>query len=407
MLPFTFFTSRLGASLLLFCGLLSACHPSSRSAAPPPPPPVPRASTAPPSRQSSQVNELLDTLAYARQGFYFRFSGDDDTASLFRQLPLVQPLPGYRVSYVRPQLPDSLLDQPLPRQFRLADLRVTMYHHESLWLQDDAHDHDTWLRCHPELFINAWEYQQSVLEFPQLRTGAGPLTQLNRKLQARYELHGPDNSESVRWQTSEKPGTLILPFGLSAAQLARRPFYQRVDSSAADNDRLRWEADYCLLDTSRVYERFPYNASLTVLGGTHRLLGLLDYHRDDAERFPDPTDAAEAWAAQSPAYYSLRLARRVNYSDLFRPALAAAVWQAARPLLRQVRQHRHQPPLTPTQWRELAQPRYWAFSSRGWYAVYLADAYQHESEMGDDYQRYRLDVEVFIPYARLRAYLRP
>jgi len=388
---------------LLVGDLLSACNFTSRPAAPLPPPPVIAGSTGPRSRHPRSVDEVVDTLAYARQGFYFRFSGDDDTASLFRQLPLVKPSPGYHVSYARPQMPDSLHDQPLPRHFRLADLQATMYHHEALWLQDDAQHHNTWLNCHPDFIINAWEYQQSVVEFPQLRTGAGPLTQLNRQLQARYELHGPDNPESVRWQNGEKSGTPIWSFSLSAAQLAQRPFYQRIDSSEADTER--WRADYRLLDTSRVYEGFPYNASLTVLGGTHRLLGLLDYHRDDAERFPDPTDAAEALAAEGPAYYSLRLARQVRYNDLFQPVLAAAVWQAARPLLRQLRQRRHQRPLTPAHWRELARPHYWAFTSRGWHAVYLTDSFEDPKE--DYYKRYRLEVEVFIPYARLRAYLRP
>jgi hypothetical protein len=301
-------------------------------------------------------------------------------------------------------MPDSLLDQPLPRHFQLADLQATMYHHETLELKDDAEGHDTWLDCHPDLFINAWEYQQSVVEFPQLRTKAGPLAPLNRQLQARYELNGPDNPESVRWQNGVQPGTLIWDFGLSAAQLAQRPFYQRIDSSEATRDRLRWQADYRLLDTSRVYEVFPTNASLVALGNSHRLLGLLDYHRDDAERFPDPTDAAEAWAAQSPAYYSLRLARRVSYHDLFRPTLAAAIGRAVRPLVHHVRQRRHQRPLTPAHWREVAQPRYWAFTSRGWHAVYLADSFWDAKE---EYKRYQLEVEVFIPYAHLRAYLRP
>lgn len=356
----------------------------------------------PPSREE----EPVDTLAYLRQGIYFRFSGYDDTLNLFRQLAAVRPLRGYHVSYARPPAPDSFF-RPLPRQFRLADLRVRMYHHEFLWLRDDASGQNTGLNCHPELLVNAWEYERGVLEFPQLRA-AGPLTQLNRRLQARYELYGPENATSERWEwVGKKRGAPIWDFGRSAAQLARHPFYRGVDSSAAADKQPRWRDDYRLLDTTRSYERFPTTASLVVLGGTHRLLGLVDYHNDEAERFPDPTDAAEAWAAQSPTYYSLRLARRVGYADLFRPTLAAAVWQAARPLLRQVRQHRQQPPLTPAQWRELAQPRYWAFSSRGWYAVYLADAYPPESEMGQEYQRYRFDVEVFIPYARLRAYLRP
>jgi hypothetical protein len=318
----------------------------------------------------------------------------------------VRPVPGYRVTYARPHEPDSLFNQPLPPEFRLADLRVTMYHHEFLWLRDAADGYDTWLRCHPELFINAWEYEQSVVEFPQLRTAAGPLTRLNRQLQGRYELHTPDNPSSSRAEwTGRRRGTPVWPFRLSAAQLARRPFYQDADSSAAADERARWRAAYCLLDTTRTYERFTQGASLVVLGGTRRLLGLLDYYRDEAERFPDPTDAAAAWAARSPAYYSLRLARRVGYDDLFRPALAAALGQAARPLVRRVRQRRHQPPLTPTQWRELARPRYWAFASRGCYAVYLADSF--EDPQTDYHVRYRLNVEVFIPYARLRAYLRP
>lgn len=360
-----------------------------------------------PTHPVTREEESVDTLAYLRQGIYFRFSGQDDTLNLFRQLAVVRPLRGYHVSYARPPAPDSFF-QPLPRQFRLADLRVTMYHHEFLWLNDDANGQNTGLNCYPELFINAWKYEQGVLEFPQLRTATGPLTQFNRQLQARYELYGPDNATSTRWEGNrQQRGTPIWDFGRSAAQLARHPFYQGADSSAAADEPLRWRDADRLLDTTRFYERFPTVASLVVLGGTHRLVGLVDYHNDAAERFPDPTDAAVSWAAQSPAYYSLRRARRVGYHDLFRPALAAAIWQASRPLLRQVRAARHQLPLTPAQWRELAQPRYWAFSARGWHAVYLADAEQHASETGEDYRSYRLDVEVFIPYARLRAYLRP
>jgi hypothetical protein len=360
-----------------------------------------------PTHPVTREEESTDTLAYLRQGIYFRFSGQDDTLDLFRQLAAVRPLPGYHVSYARPPEPDNFF-RPLPRQFRLADLRVTMYHHEFLWLNDVANRQNTGLHCDPELLLNAWKYEQGVLEFPQLRTAAGPLTQFNRQLQARYELYGPDNETSARWEgRAQQRGTPIWDFGRSAAQLAHYSFYQGADSSAAADKPLRWRDAYRLLDTTRFYERFPTMASLVVLGGTHRLLGLVDYHKDEAERFPDPTDAAAAWAAQSPDYYSLRLARRVGYRDLFRPALAAAIWRAARPLLRQVRAARHQLPLTPAQWRELARPRYWAFSARGWHAVYLADAEPPELKFGQEYQRYRLDVEVFIPYARLRAYLRP
>ena len=392
--------------------LLSGCQPAARPGAgiswlAPTPAPVdtlPEAMDRPPRPAPLEVEPATpaepepepDTLVYARQGCYFLLAGYD-TSFFFRRLPRPRPAPGYQLY----QTPPNPHRTPLPRHFRLADIQVELFHHEQLSLGHSRyHNNEPRIKCATGLELNAWTYYRSWLEFPQLRTAAGPLQPLNQRLQAHYELNVLDNPEG-RWVAdAATPGGPIWDFGLGPAELARRPRVVRVDSSLAPE--AQWRSPYRLLDTAQVYERYPYAVSLVQLG-RHRLLGLTDERQAD-ERSPDSYD--EAVPEDLSAYYSLRLGRRAGYDDLFRPALAAALGRAVRPLLLRERQRRYpQRPITAAHWRQLARPRYWSFTRHGWHAVFLADAYTDEDDA--HVRWYRLRYQVFVPYARLHAYLRP
>lgn len=410
-----FVSRRLLAGWLLPGLLLGACQPSQ-----PPPPgtswltPPPLMPTAPPTTSilPDWPEVPSDTLVRRHNGFYIDLSYWADSTQFFRQLPALPPPPAdFRLSYLSSP---AEYDQPLPRRFRLpGGLQAEMYHHEYVeltlaGLELGGPELLLQSSCGGEEFrVNAWQYRHHSVEYPQLRSAAGPLTALNRALQTRYELVTPDRDRE--YLTYREVGQPVLPFELGAAALARRPWHREVDSSEAAARPDMWRATYRLLDTTDAYQHYPVAISVVELGSGRRLLSLDDfYHNRDAESLR--TSYEHDLAASSPVYYSLPPGRRVRYADLFAPALGQDLWRAVRaPLLRE-RQHQQVPPLdsaaTQDLRQQLAEPVYWAFTRRGLYAYYLGAEHEYEDARFRSSRRYQDGFIALIPYARLRPYLR-
>ncbi|RTQ45395.1 hypothetical protein EJV47_24965 [Hymenobacter gummosus] len=412
--------------LLRRCGLvvlgaasLSACQPADNGSGPPspgwptpprplmPPPPSP-----PPPVEAEWPDTPGDTLLHQHNGFYLWLAYWQDSAKLFRQLPALPPAPaGFRVSGIS----SAAGYEPLPRHLRLSGgLLVDIYHHEYLELglldpEFGAPDPLPRGLCGNEegYYVNSWRYRRQALEFPRLRTAAGPLTALNRALQTRYELVTPNRD--LGELTDREAGQPILPFELSAAALARRPWHREVDSSEAAAHPEMWRATYRLLDTTDRYQHYPVAISAVELGPGRRLLSLDDYYDNDYEDALR-TSYYEDLAASSPAYYALQTGRRVRYADLFVPALSQDLWRAMWAPLRRERQRHQVPPLdsaaTQDLRRQLAEPAYWAFTRRGLHAHYLGAEHEYEDARYRHARRYQDGFTVLIPYARLRPYLR-